>query len=631
MAASASMILQSPIMANVIVFKAAEHPIKSVTIFKSSKAEVVRTFRIDLAQGQNKIEIKGLSSFIDPLSVRVSGLGEARLYDVVCRVETSLGPHGVAAHEFDDASEVIRLLHVKRDELAQRKEIRLQEKTLLLQYAESLKGEHVPPTQMIEFMKTYITQSQKNVEEVAKLDAEILGVDRDIGKEEEKVMTKKGQVNGRVDVVIVADGEVKVDLVLTYIVSNAQWQPTYELHAKTENGKPSPLVKLHYRARITQSTGEDWTDTSLTLSTVSGTDAHTIPSLKTVKLSPKSYDVTNAKKKAEFVANVKGTRFQQIAELPKHAQQQQRHYAQQQQYQPQQQFQANCSSIQQDQPVQHMMMQMAQIAPQYDAYSEDEFEEVATVGPAPVTIAEPTTIVNETPVAVTFSVHGESTIPSDGIDHQVSVAILPFESVISYITIPKIDPRVYLQCRVKNSSDYRLLPGSVRVIFDDSFVSTTRISDINTGDDFECTLGDDAATKVTYSRTLKTEKSSGGAFTETTNTTTYITKITVHNKHAFDIDDLVVRHIIPMCEDRRGQVILRKPDGLAAAKVGQTVSLQGGLKVAWTKSDGNDSKGGDKEGRYEWTWKVSSGGKVNLEAEWDVKVPGESAWHEVQV
>ncbi|TFK18768.1 hypothetical protein FA15DRAFT_728825 [Coprinopsis marcescibilis] len=221
-------------MANTIAFKAAEHSIKSVTIFKSSKAEVARTFRIDLAQGQNKIEIKGLSSFIDPLSVRVSGLGEARLYDVACWVKTSHRPHGVAEHEFDDASEVIRLLHVKKDELAKRKEIRLNEKMILLQYAESLKGEHVPPTQMIEFMKIYITQSHRNVEEVAKLEEELLAVDRNIGKEEEKVMMKKGQANGRVDIVVAADGEVQVDLVLTYIASNAQWQPTYELHAKTE-------------------------------------------------------------------------------------------------------------------------------------------------------------------------------------------------------------------------------------------------------------------------------------------------------------------------------------------------------------------------------------------------------------
>ena len=76
-------------------------------------------------------------------------------------------------------------------------------------------------------------------------------------------------------------------------------------------------------------------------------------------------------------------------------------------------------------------------------YDQEDFEEVNE----PATITEPTTIVSETPVAVSFSVHGESSIPSDGIEHQVSVAMLPFKAKVSYITVPRIDPRVFLQVR----------------------------------------------------------------------------------------------------------------------------------------------------------------------------------------
>ncbi|TFK18769.1 hypothetical protein FA15DRAFT_728831 [Coprinopsis marcescibilis] len=340
----------------------------------------------------------------------------------------------------------------------------------------------------------------------------------------------------------------------------------------------------------------------------------TIPSLKTVKLGPRVYDnitpsptsttatTTRYGRKVAIGANTKakGARTR-LQPAPR------RQYQQAPQQQP---HQAKPPLLQ------HLMLPQtepmsSQMAQDFDfsdpvmqrSKFEGDLTDLFTVGPAPVAIAETTTVVNETPVAVTFSVLGELTIPSDGIDHQ---------------------------CRVKNNSDYRLLPGSVMVIYDEIVVSTTRISDINTGDEFECTLGDDASPKVTYSHTLKTEKSRG-TFTETTNTTTCITKITVHNKHTFDNDDLVVRHIIPICEDKRGQVILRKPDGLATAEVGQIVSLQGGLKVAWTKFDGNDSMAKTRKVGYEWSWKVSSGGKVNLEAEWDAKVPGESAWHDAQV
>ena len=72
---------------------------------------------------------------------------------------------------------------------------------------------------------------------------------------------------------------------------------------------------------------------------------------------------------------------------------------------------------------------------------DDDFEDLE--GPGAIT--EPTTVVSETPMAISFSVHGESTIPSDGVEHQASVAVLPFQAKISYISIPRIDPRVFLQ------------------------------------------------------------------------------------------------------------------------------------------------------------------------------------------
>lgn len=51
-----------------------------------------------------------------------------------------------------------------------------------------------------------------------------------------------------------------------------------------------------------------------------------------------------------------------------------------------------------------------------------------------------------------------------------------------------------------------------------------------------------------------------------------------------------------------------------------------GLRVGWEKVV--DGKGGEKEGRFEWRWKVDTGAKVNLHAEWEVKAPGEIAWVE---
>ncbi|KAF5359851.1 hypothetical protein D9756_002927 [Leucocoprinus leucothites] len=76
-------------------------------------------------------------------------------------------------------------------------------------------------------------------------------------------------------------------IINSIVVNDTNWSPTYELHAVTGgDGQPSRAVSLHYRACITQSTGEDWTNAALTLSTVA-TDAivKQIPKLAPIRIN----------------------------------------------------------------------------------------------------------------------------------------------------------------------------------------------------------------------------------------------------------------------------------------------------------------------------------------------------------
>lgn len=110
------------------------------------------------------------------------------------------------------------------------------------------------------------------------------------------------------------------------------------------------------------------------------------------------------------------------------------------------------------------------------------------------------------------------------------------------------------------------------------------------------------------------------------NTTTYKSKITIHNKHQFALSKLVVRDVIPTSGDKRAKVILRKPEGLADSKGGAVVKLKDGITVAWWKTE--DGKGGEKEGKFEWRGSVGSGSRVAFEAEWEVKAPADVVWVE---
>jgi hypothetical protein len=258
------------------------------------------------------------------------------------------------------------------------------------------------------------------------------------------------------------------------VVDNASWEPAYELHARTENGKPLSSVSLHYRARVSQTTGEDWTDTALTLSTVaSDTAARSIPQLKPVKIRPQGGK--------HFPFNT-GVWVQQQQQQQQPIQKNIVVFGQQQQQQqqvpgqfgafgvansfPSQQHQAlpfgssnsgNSGGLfgsatrapqpQSAQPVSNAGLFGTAVLPEAESGAtehpeeEEAFEQVG----GPAAFLEPTTVVSESPLAISYAVDSKSTIPSDGVSHQVSVAVLPFETKITHVTAPRVQPNVYLQ------------------------------------------------------------------------------------------------------------------------------------------------------------------------------------------
>jgi uncharacterized protein (TIGR02231 family) len=278
----------------------------------------------------------------------------------------------------------------------------------------------------------------------------------------------------------------------------------------------------------------------------------------------------------------------------------------------------------------------------------DEWQEIkldAPVSAQVITIAngKPMSVVHESPLASTYRVEGASGVPSDGVQHQVCIAVLPFEAKIQHVTVPKERQEAYLEATVKNTSDYRLLPGTVHAFVDDSFVSKISIDgDVAPGGEFSCTLGADPATRIRYVRMAKRADDTDPAgerraFTEQWAATTYRSRMTVTNQHPFALRELVVRDGLPVSENEKCvSVVLRRPAGLADLEQGEECEVdakdggrEGGGKqhsVRWSKAV--DGKGGKKEGLFEWVVEVGGGEELTIDTEWDVKAPTSLRWVE---
>lgn len=196
-----------------------------------------------------------------------------------------------------------------------------------------------------------------------------------------------------------------VDLFLG--VGQARWRPLYDLYAYSQDGKPSTSVSLHYRVNLSQSTGEDWNDAKLILST-SETDVLNagIPisdslvieqKLKPPQLpaGPGIFEYTKkTKRKAGFMPMAE--------ELP----------------------------------------------PSMSDDGDDRtrggilFSGFSALLPD---MSEGGAVVSKSPMAVNYTVDELTTIPSDGVSHKVLVASIPLEAAISHITTPRKSPLAYLQ------------------------------------------------------------------------------------------------------------------------------------------------------------------------------------------
>ena len=170
------------------------------------------------------------------------------------------------------------------------------------------------------------------------------------------------------------------------------------------------------------------------------------------------------------------------------------------------------------------------------------------------------------------------------------------------------------------------------MFLDGSYVSKTDISDINTGDTFQCTLGIDTSVRVVHTLISSSTTSTASSFVEQYKTTTYTSTTTITNRHTGDYPiQIVERSSLPVAspQDTRIKVFLKKPEGLAEGEEGVDIDLvrSDGFKVKWG-TDVDETKDGKKSGKFIWNGSVDPGKEAVLVSEWEVRAPVDVEWTE---
>jgi uncharacterized protein (TIGR02231 family) len=247
----------------------ASSSIDTVTVYPDG-ASVTRVVALDLPAGDNTVVLNDFPLGLDVSSLRVEGEADAKL--TIGAIDAK--PPRAAAPA--DLPELDKRLEALRDERANLQGA-IDAATARRKFAEHFaevspvgigdKGEARP---ISEWREAFAAVS----DEVAAADTAIRDarrkqrdLDREIaGLQSDRTIKPPSKLEVRLD--LAAAGATAAKLRVTYNVRNARWTPLYDARLGTGARDRKPVLELVRRAEITQSTGEDWSDVALSVSTV---------------------------------------------------------------------------------------------------------------------------------------------------------------------------------------------------------------------------------------------------------------------------------------------------------------------------------------------------------------------------
>lgn len=512
---------------------AVDSRVTAVTVY-ADRAVVTRTATVQLAAGPAELTFAHLPASLVEQSLQAAGRGTAgaTILDVSVR-ETHLDfTPDARVKELEDQLRALgrqgRALDDRGSVLEAQGGMLARMETVL--FAPPTKDVPAPPLDRLSASLTYLTEQK------GRLAAERAQLDQQREELQAKVEAVQNQLNelrgagGRstktVTVRVQAAQAGALDLALSYTVGGARWVPAYD--ARVLAGERA--VALGYFGVVRQTTGEDWKDVALTLSTARPSLGGAAPVLTAWNLDV--FDpVLLARRNEEQRARAK------VMAAP-------------------------AASA----PRQVNMQEM----------TTDATGEVAALRDAEYAAAT----IEAGATSASFRVASPSSVPSDGTAQKVPIMTARLGATPEYLTVPKRQATAFLTAKVVNGTDLPLLAGAMNVFLDDTFVATSQLRTVMAGEKFDLALGADEGIAVTHKRVQRFTEQTG--LTNSGVRVTYEYLITVQNNKR-TAERVVVVDQVPL--SRNEKVVVRQ---LTPTPADLKPTAEGALK--WTL----DLKPGEK-------------------------------------
>ncbi len=413
--------------------KTIQTKISDVTVFMSG-AQVTESATIQLKEGENQFKITDLTLYMDPNSIQVEGNPNYTILSVKHQVNYLLDQN--SNPKVKSIQDSLDNSLFKQKEIAGLKDA-LQQEKLMLESNRNIKGNNnvllsEDLKDMADFYRARFTEvSYKWIELGEQERLNNLEINR-LQNALNNMNSRKGTNPSEIMLTLIASKTGSASLKVSYLAQSAGWYPVYDLRAEDIN---SP-IEFSYRAKVYQSTGRDWEDVNLTMSTGNPTVGGQIPALYPWYVNIYDPILYSGNSRAEGKAAYNAT-----------------------------------PSVAYDQSV----------VMEYDKRQE--------------TAAAYTTVQNNT-VNTEFKISVPYDIPSDNQQYDVTMQTQSLKAEYAYITIPKLDNDAFLRAQVTDWAQYSLLPGESNIYFKGTYVGKGYIDPALANDTLSLSLGRDRAINV---------------------------------------------------------------------------------------------------------------------------------------
>ncbi|PKR81055.1 hypothetical protein CW751_06670 [Brumimicrobium salinarum] len=443
-----SLFLSTSLFAEEVII---DSKIKNVTVFLKG-AQVNREAKFSVNAGVHQIIVSGVSQFVDPQSIQIKGTNGIIILDSkFTRYYSSPGSKTVSKLpksvqlKINAVEDSLSYIAFEISNLDSELEVLKASKSIILGNG-AMRGQGKVNDsiqllkQAVEYYLSKVKSLNKEINEISRRKKlktlQLNSLQSRLNElknysNNEVFQENKTKSDYRIVVTISSDKVNSGYLDLTYLVSNAGWNAQYDLISNVESSK----INLNYKAQIYQSTGIDWKDVRLSVSTNDPYKNKTKPEL------------------LPWVLGVQPFSFQQRQAHPN-----------------------------QTQSLSEVAVRQSDSKFKKESIEERNFDYS--------TSAQHTQVVQHL-ISAEFKIDLPYSIKSNGEKHMVLVKNEDVDANYVYYTVPKVENSAYLVARITNLEELQLIPAKATIFFDGSYMGETHINPTTMDDTLSLSLGKD--------------------------------------------------------------------------------------------------------------------------------------------